>query len=295
MRSILLLGLFFVFGIAQAQDSLSLTDLARWGRISLESPIFEERDSANQRFNRGLQKFLSIEGNYLKPLPELSNMMRLESPDKRFAIYTWQRPNASRKYERFGLLAGEFKGETKVIVFKDQLDQIPDLQFKRCEAEEWPGAIYYKIIEMPGEKYKFALLGLAMGESLNRKIIEIIKVGKKGKVTFGERHFKVDDWMDRVLNKPPRRLVLTYNAKYSSTLRWNEEAEMIIMDHLAPPEPKMKGLYQMYGPDFSYDGLFWDDGWWHLKTGVNFNTGQQIEIKPPSQPKDLPYRQGPGR
>lgn len=291
MRSFLLLGLFLVSGIGLAQsDSARLADLSHWGRLSLESPVFSERDSANQIFLNGLKEFLAEEDNFKKPLPQLTNMLRLESPDGRFAIYTWQRPNADRRYDRYGLVVGEFKGETKVIELKDQLAQISDLQFQRCAPNQWPGAIYYAIQPMPGEKYKYLLLGLALGEPLNQKIIEIIKVGKRGKVSFGEKHFRVDEWMDRTLNRPPRRLVLTYNAKYSATARWNDEVEMVIMDHLAPPEPKMKGLYQMYGPDFSYDALYWDDGWWHLKTGVNFNTGQEIQIVPPSQPKDLPNR-----
>lgn len=284
------LGLFLAVNLLQAQDSISIGQLAKLGRISLESPVFAIRDSAQRLFLSGLKTYLSQEGNFLKPLPTVTNMLRLESPDKRFAIYTWQCLDANRKYQRFGLVAGEFRGEVKVIELKDQLNTISNLQFERCEADRWPGAIYYHIQEMPGEKYKYTLLGLAMNEPLNQKIIEVIKVGKRGKVSFGEKHFRVDDWMDRVLNRPPRRLVLSYNAKYSATLRWNEEAKMIIMDHLAPPEPKLKGLYQMYGPDFTYDALYWEDGWWRLRTGVNFNTGQQIQIKPPSQPKDLPSR-----
>ena len=55
------------------------------------------------------------EDNFKKPLPQLTNMLRLESPDGRFAIYTWQRPNADRRYDRYGLVVEEFKGETKVI------------------------------------------------------------------------------------------------------------------------------------------------------------------------------------
>lgn len=291
MRSLLLLGLFLMAtGLWSQDDSLRLSNLTHWGRLTLESPIFTERDSANQLFRAELLSFLEEEDNYKRSLPQVSNMLRLESPDGRFAIYTWQRPDAQRKYQRYGLVAGEFKGEIKVIELKDHLAEISDLQFQRCEAENWPGAIYYAIRPMPGEKYKYLLLGLAMGEPLNQKIIEIIKVGKRGKVSFGEKHFRVDEWMDRTLNRPPRRLVLTYNAKYSATARWNEQAEMVIMDHLAPPEPKLKGLYQMYGPDFSYDALYWDDGWWRLKSGVNFNTGQEILIVPPSQPKDLPNR-----
>lgn len=290
MGKVILLGLFLLSIGSKAQDSLSIAELQAYGRQSLEAPEFAVRDTANQRFMRGLITYLSQADNYKNPLPQLNNMLRLESPDGRFAIYTWQRPDAKRKYQRFGLIAGEFKGETKVIVLHDQLSTIAELQYDKADAENWPGAIYYAIQPMEGEKNKYVLLGLAMGEVLNYKIIEVLKVTKRGKVSFGDRVFRVDEWMDKTLNRPPVRLVLTYNAKYSATVRWNERAEMIIMDHLAPPEPKMKGLYQMYGPDFSYDALYWEDGWWHLKTGVNFNTGQEIEIKPPSLPTDLPQR-----
>lgn len=290
MGKVILLGLFLLNIGLQAQDSISLEVLQKYGRQSLEAPEFAVRDSANQKFLRGLIQYLLVDENYKNTLPELNNMLRLESPDGRFAIYTWQRPNAERKYERFGLIAGSFKGETKVVVLYDKLAEMGNLQFDKGDDENWPGAIYYAIRPMKGEKNKYLLLGLAMGETLNYKIIEILKVSKRGKVSFGERLFRVDEWQDRTLNRPPLRLVLTYNAKYSATVRWNERAEMIIMDHLAPPEPKMKGLYQMYGPDFSYDALYWEDGWWHLKSGVNFNTGQQIEIRPPNLPTDLPKR-----
>jgi len=288
MRKAFLLGLFLFCSLLKAQDSISLEQLALYGRQTLEAQEFSVRDTANQRFLRGLKLFLAQEGNYKRELPQINNMLRLESPDGRFAIYTWQRPDAERKYQRFGLVAGEFKGETKVTVLEDRLDEIEDLQFSRCKPEAWPGAIYYEIQAMEGEKNKYLLLGLSLGQPLNRKIIEIITVTKRGKVSFGAKHFHVDEWMDRTLRKPPMRLVLSYNAKYSATVRWNEKAEMIIMDHLAPPEPKMKGLYQVYGPDFSYDALYWEDGWWYLKNGVNFNTGQDILIVPPSLPIDQP-------
>lgn len=292
MGKSILLGLFLISSLLQGQDSLSisLTRLARYGRLSLEAPEFAVRDSANKQFSQGLIEYLSVEENYLKPLPELNNMLRLESPDKRFAIYTWQCPDAQRQYQRFGLIAGSFKGETKVIELKDKLLQMPDLQFTKGDDQNWPGAIYYAIRPMEGEKNSYLLLGLAMGEPLNRKIIEILNVNNRGKVSFGDRKFRVDEWMDKTLSKPPLRLVLSYNAKYAATVRWNENAEMVIMDHLAPPQPKLKGVYTMYGPDFSYDALYWEDGWWHLKTGVSFNTGQDIEIKPPSLPTDLPKR-----
>lgn len=290
MRWKLLVGLFFLSFLSHGQEDYYPDSLAIWGRQSLESPIFKVRERSNQKFLEGLKKYLSIEGNFFDPLEECTNMLRLESPDERFAIYTWQRPDADYKYQQFGLIAGEFKGELKLIELHDKWEDLPDLEFKNYRPEQWPGAIYYSIQKVEGEKYEYLLLGLNMGEPLNHKVVEILKVDKRGRVSFGAKRFKIDNFMDKVLRKPPMRLVLKYNSKYSATVRWNEEAEMVIMDHLAPPEPKMKGLYQMYGPDFSYDGLYWEDDWYHLKNGVDFNTGQQIEIKPPSQPLDLPKK-----
>jgi hypothetical protein len=284
----MILGLFFFSSWSFAQAAPSVEELAVLGRRSLESPMFTERDSACQQFLRGLKSYLSVEGNYLNALPSVNSMMRLESPDKLFAIYTWQRPDSDYKYQRYGLLAGEFKGETKVVELKDALAEIEDLQYKKCQPDLWPGAIYYDIRPMEGEAHKYLLLGFAIGEPINYKILEILEVSKKGKIRFGGRHFMVDEWMDRTLKKPPVRLVLQYNAKYSASVRWNENAEMVIMDHLAPPQPKLKGLYTMYGPDFSYDALYWEEGWWKLSSGVKFNSEQEITIRPPSQPINLP-------
>lgn len=293
MRWKLLIGLFFFVSFLRGQDIPSLDSLVYWGRQSLESPVFAIRDSSNQKFLKGLKLYLSADLNYLDPLTTCTNMLRLESPDERFAIYTWQRPDEKYRYQQFGLIAGNFKGEAKVIELKDQWDALGDLDFKIFRPQEWPGAIYYTILPVEGEKYEYLLLGLNLGETINQKVIEVLSVDKRGKVRFGAKRFKIESFRDQVFRKAPMRLILKYNAKYSATMRWNEDAEMVIMDHLAPPEPKMKGLYQMYGPDFSYDGLYWEDDWYHLKVGVDFNTGQKIEIKPPSQPLDLPKRSRP--
>ena len=284
----LLIGLFLMATGLFAQELPILDSLAYWGRQSLESPIFAVRDSSNQKFLRALKDYLSEEGHFREPLSQCTNVLRLESPDERFAIYTWQRPDQDFKYQQYGLIAGDFRGGTKVIELQDQWDNLLDLNFKTFKPEEWPGAIYYSILPIEDEKDQYLLLGLNMGETINQKIIEVLEVSKRGKVRFGAKKFKIENFVDKVFRKPPMRLILQYNAKYSATVRWNPEAEKVIMDHLAPPEPKMKGLYQVYGPDFSYDALYWEDDWFHLQTGADFNTGQEIQIRPPSQPLGLP-------
>jgi hypothetical protein len=44
---------------------------------------------------------------------------------------------------------------------------------------------------------------------------------------------------------------------------------MIIFDHLSPSKPSYAGNYQYYGPDFSYDGLKFEQGIWELVENVD--------------------------
>ena len=123
---------------------------------------------------------------------------------------------------------------------------------------------------------------------MNEKVIDIIEIDKNGRPVFGAKVFHIEEFMDKVLTRPPMRLILKYGGDYAASVRWNEEEELIVMDHLSPPDAKLKGVYRMYGPDMSYDALRWDKKWWYLDPEVKFNSRQEIEIKPPDKPLGLP-------
>ena len=42
-----------------------------------------------------------------------------------------------------------------------------------------------------------------------------------------------------------------------------------IFDHLSPEEPSMEGIKASYGPDFSYDGLFYRKKKWTLVSDLD--------------------------
>lgn len=289
MRNPLLSILFLLF-LNSLRAQTDLNKLAQAGRQVLEAPEFAVRDSSNNYFKRELKQFLAQGDNYTLELQQLTNMIRVSDPDDKVALYTWQMPDQQFNYLRFGLVVVNTNNGPVLTELHDALNDVTNLQERQLKADEWPGALYYKLLPLKGEKKKFTLLGYAPGEKTHKKIIDAIEIKRNGGVRFGAKIFRVEDWQDKVLRKAPYRLVLEYSSKYSVSVRWNDEEEKIIMDNVAPPKPKMKGLYFMYGPDFSYNALHWDDDWWHLKTGVNFNTGQQIEFRPASQPTGLPQR-----
>lgn len=271
----------------EAQKS-GLDSLAHFGRQILEHSEFSVRDSTNQWFLERLSAHLKTEAGFVDPLKSLTNVMRLQDEDQRFSLVTWQMPDRAYHYKRFGLIAVRTQDrQIKVHHLQDDLAQIENLWVQSFTPERWPGAIYYRLIPEKTGDNRFTLLGLIMEETLTRKVVEVLELKPNGEVSFGASIFRIDQIMDKTLQRPPKRLVFSYNAKYSATVNWHEEEGKIIMDHLAPPDAKMKGLYQSYGPDFSYDALYWEDGWWHLEKGVQFNSDQESKPAPPPQPLDL--------
>lgn len=291
MKPLMIIPLLLFSCLAGAQ-SLQETEkqLHRLGRLILEHPEYERRLSANDSFRVMLEELVSTEEGFDAPLKMVDNMLRLEL-GKHARIYTWQIPDSAFRYKRYGLVAAE--GKDDIVVTRLEEDAPADGQFKKLKPDEWYGALYYHVIPVEkGRSSLYTLLGFAPGQEVNQKIIDVVEIDRRGKPVFGARIFRVENFMDRTFKRAPYRLILSYGGDVSASVRWNEDKEMIIMDHLAPPDNKLKGVYRMYGPDMSYDGLVWEDGWWNLEKEVQFNTRQNIPIVPPDKPTDLPPKKG---
>lgn len=288
MKIFILLALFS-FSV-KAQESLSVADsLAFKGREILESSEYAIRKENNDWFLQTLKNYVTTDEGFYDELKGVTNMLRLANDKKdKFRIFTWQMPDSTFKYKRFGLVVVKTKRGYVATVLNDRLEQLTDPEFQILRPTEWPGAIYYNLLPEGQKNSRYTLLGLALGEPLNKKIVEIIEIRNSGKVRFGAKMFYIDQFMDKTLRKPPMRLIMPYSAKYSVTVNWNAEEKKVIMDHLAPPDAKLKGLYQSYGPDFTYDGLYWKKDWWYLESNVQFNTKQDIKAKRAPKPLDLP-------
>lgn len=277
---------FFSFG--QEVSSSPEKFLAETGKDILANSEYAKRQAACDTFLVVLKNYIGTEEGYNDPLKSVTSMLRLEYEDE-FRIYTWQMPDASFKYVKYGLVAAETRKGIVVTVLTDGSRMMMEPEYKNLKPEEWYGAIYYKLIPT-GKKRNptFTLLGFAPDETLNHKIVDVIEIDNRGRPRFGDKVFHFDEFMDKTYRKAPQRIILSYGGKYAASVRWNDEKEMIIMDHLSPPDNKLKGVYSAYGPDMSYDALVWEKDWWHLETEVKFDSRQNVPIVPPNKPTDLP-------
>ena len=223
----------------------------------------EERVSANNRFKTILKRCLEKEGAENFIFDSIPLLAQLKPEDKSFVLYNWEMPHADGTFTFFGFILhknNKFK-RYQLVELTDASSTIKRPETAVLKADNWYGAHYYKIITVKrkGKSY-YCLLGADWNDRLSKKkLLEVLSFEKDGTVKFGA---PIINYNKIILN----RLIFEYSSKISMSLNYNENSKLIIFDHLSPIEENLKGQYQFYAPDLSYDALKFKKGkWQHIE------------------------------
>ena len=135
---------------------------------------------------------------------------------------------------------------------------------RSMSSKDWPGALYYEIISLSKKNVaQFALLGWeGNNEMSNRKVIEIISINEKN-VKFGANYFNE-------FEKPIKRFVMEYRDDVVVGMTYDPKFKRIVFDHLSPPRTDLKGQFQFYGPDMTFDAFVLKKGQLYFREDVKF-------------------------
>lgn len=278
----------FIFALSCLVSTLhaqSLNAETESGLLSLYEDIFAQKSDADKekasaKFKETLRPLLLKQGMMDYPFDSL-NLCKLVSPDERFRIFNWNIPLKGGKELYEGLIAipDEKTGMVKVIELKDRSADLARPEDKVTRADNWFGALYYKIIPFKrsgGDHY--VILGWDGDSRIsNRKVIDVITL-RGGDVRFGAPVFKTEKGMKK-------RVLFTFSQEVSMSLVYDEKKERIIFDHLAPKESRLEGQYQFYGPDMSFDALELSKGKWIWISDVVFKRKRNEKDKNFNDPR----------
>lgn len=265
-------ALLIVFAFAvHGQDLVQQErELTRLGKKSIEAKTQEERLAAADTFAMFLEEAIKHKEAFEYTFTNVRNLSKLTSPDNNFRIYTWSVPLRDGSFMFYGKIV-TLRGKKPIItnlIDGAEAEQKPET--KLLKAEQWYGAVYYDIIKTKnnGTTY-YTLLGYRPNNKIyNQKVIEVISSANLQRLRFGDRIFNTPNLNGVKFERPPYRLILRYNTKAVAMLRWIPEEKHILLDHLVPPDASQKEQWNLYGPDFSYDALFWSEGMWQLNESV---------------------------
>lgn len=198
------------------------------------------------------------------PFSRLTQVSKLQPPNKRFRIFTWFTVHPWG-YKAHGILQinNAKRKNNRVVMLSEPTEAIKSISYKTLDASHWMGMVYYDLIPViQGKNSYYILLGFHGNDGLtHKKAIDVITVAQNGTVKFGAPVFVQDQ-------RTAYRVIFEYRANAKMSLRYNEKNKMLVFDHLSPENPSLKGQYQHYVPDFSYDAFKLEKGKWVYKPDI---------------------------
>ncbi len=219
----------------------------------------KKREAINRKIMDKFRSFVDQESSFLYPFDSLSNAGILKSSDGKVKVYNWNVPYEAGYHIYHCFI--QYRNADSLINYelKDKSEQIEEPENKILDKDNWYGALYYSIIPKEGrfDKTYYTLLGYDPNDYMtNRKVIDVLHFDKNNQPVFGAEIFKNQREMSK-------RILFEYAEFASMTLQYDKDKDMIVYDHLSPSKPQYEGQYEFYGPDFSYDGLKFENGIWN--------------------------------
>ncbi|MBS3808243.1 MAG: hypothetical protein KGY60_12120 [Bacteroidales bacterium] len=219
----------------------------------------DTRDALNKKILSRFRRILDDPRSFDYPFDSIQNAGILKSADGKIRLYNWNVPYEAG-YNIFQCFLQYKKADTLLTYeLNDQSEKIEKPESQTLDKDKWYGALYYDIIVKQGrfDRTYYTLLGFDPNDFLsNRKVIDVLYFDKQDQPVFGAAIFKNRQ-------KVSQRILFEYNEFANMMLRYDQDKEMIVYDHLSPSKPQYEGQREYYGPDFSYDGLKFENGIWN--------------------------------
>jgi hypothetical protein len=279
----LLVILLFSLSLSAQEKDLNFQQLDLYNdtlKMIVKKLYQSKNDAEKQKWNQQLlttfENSLNQPNSFNYSFDSLSDIGRLESPDKMFRIINWNVAKDNGTQEYFGFIQkkqiqvkkkGLFKKETtetiQLFPLIDKSAEIKDAESYVSDNKKWLGMLYYKIIlKKTKNTCYYTLLAWDGNDKLSsKKIIDVLTFDKNGIPRFGASIFN----MNKLHQK---RVIFEHAATCTMSLKYNAKKDSIIFDHLTAPSPQLEGQYQYYCPDLGCDGFGFKKGKWNFGSDV---------------------------
>lgn len=220
----------------------------------------------NNKIVKIVEEIVNDDNSFDYDFSDLGQIKILTSDDNLLRIFNWNIALFDGTHKYYGYLQHKQGRRGKINVFKlnDMSEFYDDEGRNFRNHQEWFGALYYEIVTKRWNRVTYyTLIGWDGGDFLiNRKVVEVLHFTGRGLPQFGRNMFVVN-------NQRKDRLIYEFSSRATMLLRYNAKQDIIVIDHLSPPETRYRGLRQYYGPDLSYDALRFMGGRWILESDID--------------------------
>ena len=263
--------------IAEYEDTLKIM-----AHTIMNAETETEKRLANQAFIINLTEVLQYEKSFKFPFDSLPTIARISSPDNTFRIFNWLLKKDNGNYEYFGIVHYHNKKRKRYefILLVDNSANIRNAEQQDLDAKNWYGGLYYQIayIKKAGRKYYTLLAWDGNDGYSTKKIIDVMYFSGKNKIKFGLPIFKKNK------KESQKRVIVEYDSNTSVSVRYQQEEQRIVFNHLVPPKKDLEGLEEYYIPEGTFNSYQYNKGKWLLEEDIDIRNQQKVKrIKKPKR------------
>lgn len=216
-----------------------------------------ERITSCYYFIETLKTALQIPNSFDYDFDLLKTVSSITSEDDKFRVFTWNLLLDSGKYMYFGAIQMNNPDSLELYGLYDSSDYNRNVIYGQFDNRHWMGGLIYQIHHYRWKKKDYYITFGWDGQDAktNRKVIDVLWFDNEGKPNFGEEIFDFDGDLQS-------RIIFDFNDRAAMLCRYDDHEEAIVFANLVPINPMMKGVYQNYVPDGTYDYLRFEKGVW---------------------------------
>lgn len=270
--------------ISSAQQKISGADLRSLQKKEdslkvLAKSFLTEAETADRMrqdslFIKTLIRSLQVRHSFYFPFDSVKGVSHLYAPDSTFRIFTWQLSfdnDYMYNRQRGAIQFRTTDGSLKLLPLTDYSEFAENPLDSARTRNNWIGAVYYNIIQTKhNNKNYYTLFGFD-GNSYrtNKKWIDVLTFDAQNNPVFGAQPYFTFE-KDSIKRKPQNRYAIEYKKEASTTVNFEEETQMIIVDHLISETAEPEYAWT-FVPDGDYEGFKWVAGkWQHVDKVYDF-------------------------
>lgn len=188
----------------------------------------------------------------------------IKSPDQKMMIVNWniEKDDQSQEYHAYVIERITKSNTITVHQLKDNSILLAPRPEEMLDKNNWYGCLYFNIIPVEkSNKTYYTVLGWdGLFSTSNMKLIDVIH--------FSGNSLKIGAPIFKMGSTTLRRVFFEFSEKATMSLKYDDVKSRIVFDHLIPETPALKGFYDYYIPDFSYDAFAFENGKWILKEDI---------------------------
>ena len=220
------------------------------------------RMRSDSLFVKTLIRTLQIKNSFHYPLDSVFGVSKVYAPDSSFRILSWNLSfDQYYSRQRAAIQFNTADGSLKLVPLRDVSEFTENAMDSVRTKNNWIGAVYYRIIKTShNNKDFYTLVGFDDYSALsNKKWLEVMSFNSKNEPVFGGPFFSFEE--DSIKKPVQYRYNIEYKKEARAVLEYDEELELIIIDHLISEtgEPENKFTYI---PDGDVEAFKWKNGKW---------------------------------